>query len=196
MLRDSRLVGRERLLDNATEPILLRTVAALLPKVVVPTRGTHCDLRILPVWVLDTTMICGRLTHIRKLTQIRIGHFRFQLPTTVGHLLGNIYWRMPATVSRRILVTTVTIALTQEGKARRLRRRLRSSEGGHLRELLRFAIHVPALPQLISSRGLSIMVGEHRHTVDGAANRQIMKRTLDIGMLAVWSCAITRQEWQ
>jgi hypothetical protein len=190
MLRDSRLVGRKRLLDNATESILLRTVAALLPKVVVPTRGTHCDLRILPVWVLDTTMIRGRLTHIRK------GHFRFQLPTTVGQLLGNIYWRMPATVSRRILVTTVTIALTQEGKARRLRRRLRSSEGGHLRELLRVAIHVLALPQLISSRGLSIMVGEHRHTVDGAANRQIMKRVLDIGMLAVWSRAITRQEWQ
>ena len=41
MLRDSRLVGRKRLLDNATESILLRTVAALLPKVVVPTRGTH-----------------------------------------------------------------------------------------------------------------------------------------------------------
>jgi hypothetical protein len=41
MLRDSRLVGRKRLLDHATESILLRTVAALLPKVVVPTRGTH-----------------------------------------------------------------------------------------------------------------------------------------------------------
>ncbi len=34
------------------------------------------------------------------------------------------------------------------------------------------------------------------HTVFGAANRQIMKRTVDIGMLAVWSRAITRQEWQ
>jgi hypothetical protein len=161
--------------------------------------GTHGDLWILLAWVLDTPMICRRrLTHIMKLSYIRKGYFRFYLPTSVGQLLGNIYWRMPATVSRRILVilvTTVTIALTQECKARRLRRRLRSSEGGHLRELLRFAIHVLALPQLISSRGLSIMVGEHRHTVDGAANRQIMKRTLDIGMLAVWSRAITRQEW-
>ena len=66
--------------------------------------------------ILDTTMICRRLLmHIRKLTHIRKGYFRSQLPTTVGHLLGNTHWRMPATVSRRILVTTVTIFLIQEG---------------------------------------------------------------------------------
>ena len=57
-------------------------------------------------------MICRRrLTHIRK------GYFLIQLPTTVGQLLGNIDERMPATVSRRILVTSVTIPL-RDGKAR------------------------------------------------------------------------------
>ena len=56
-------------------------------------------------------------THIRKLTHIRKGYFRSQLPTTVGQLLGNTHWRMPATVSRRTVVTTVTISLTREGIA-------------------------------------------------------------------------------
>ena len=67
MLRDSRLVGRKRLLNNATESILLRTVSARLPKVFVSTRlpGTDGDLRIWLAWVLDTTMIFRRrLTHI------------------------------------------------------------------------------------------------------------------------------------
>ena len=43
------------------------------------------------------------------------GYFRSQLPTTVRQLLGNTHWRMPTTVSRRTLVTTVTIFLIQEG---------------------------------------------------------------------------------
>ena len=47
-------------------------------------------------------------------------YFLIQLPTTVGQLLGNIDERMPATVSRRILVTSVTIPL-REGKARILK---------------------------------------------------------------------------
>ena len=193
MLRDSRLVGRKRLLYNATESILRRTVSARLPKVFVATRlpGTHGDLRIWLAWVLDTTMICRRrLTHIRK------GYFLIQLPTTVGQLLGNIDVRMPATVSRRSLVTTVTMRWIREGKARRLLRRLRSSKCGQVRELLRVAVHVMALLLPISSRGLISMVGEHRHPIDGAATRYIMIRILDIGMLAVRSRAITRQEWQ
>ena len=108
MLRDSRLVGRKRLLHNATDYTLLRTVSARLPKVFVATRlpGTHGDLRIWLAWVLDTTMICRR-----RLTHIRIGYCLFQLPTTVGQLLGNIDGRMPATVSRRMLVTTVTLSV-------------------------------------------------------------------------------------
>ncbi len=59
----------------------------------------------------------SKLTHIRK---VRYCRFQLRLPTrtTVGQLLGNIHWRMPATVSRRILVTTVTISLIREGKPR------------------------------------------------------------------------------
>ncbi len=46
MRLDSRLVGRKRWLHNATGPISLLTVLALLPKVVVAMRlpGTHCDM--------------------------------------------------------------------------------------------------------------------------------------------------------
>ncbi len=80
MLRDIRLVGRKRLLHNATESILLRTVSGRLPKVFVLTRlpCPHGYLWILLAWVLDIAMICRRrLTHFMKLIYIRKGHFRF-----------------------------------------------------------------------------------------------------------------------
>ena len=106
------------------------------------------------------------MTHIRK------GYFLIQLPTTVWQLLGNIAERMPATVSRRILVTTVTIPL-REGKARRLLRRLRSSKCGQVRELLRVASYVLALLPPTNSWGLIIMVGEHRQIVYSRSIRTI-----------------------
>jgi hypothetical protein len=65
------MVGRKRLLHNATESILLRTVSARLVATGTRLPGTHGpapgDLRIWLAWVLDTTMICRcRLTHIRN----------------------------------------------------------------------------------------------------------------------------------
>jgi hypothetical protein len=168
MRPDCRLVDRKRWLHNTTLSIVLLTVLAPLPKVLVAMllAGTNCDMRILLLPLLEcriTTKICRcRLTHSREGNKL-------WRPATIGCLPANAGRLMLEACSERIHVTTVSRlrAGTRKSKARPLRSRQFSCLGRSKCSQLRD--HLPCRPVSLRGRiSIIVLMGKYRPSLGAA----------------------------